>query len=331
MKISVIVPIYNVEEYLEECLDSVVAQTFSDWEMILVDDGSTDGSGEIAEKYAQKYDNIFVIHQANEGLSAARNTGLNVAKGEYVYFLDSDDYILDSTLQIVYETAKKNCAELVIFNGINFEYDHNSPKNVIYTNKLVDEFKSWNNVLDGKQIFAKMIEESSLLLCCVPLQFVRRDIIIKNNLSFKQGILHEDNLYSFWLLMSINSGIIIDDVLYMRRLRGDSITNTRISVNNVRSWCIIFDEIINWCNNGKADEKTKEYIYKYLRFFFMDIVQYYCYLKRKDRKELKIQYRSVLEKAKQNKYLNSRDVKIICKFRGLYSLYKKILSGGNNA
>ena len=93
MKVSIIVPMYNVENYIKQCVESVLLQDFFDWEMILVDDGSTDKSGRLADEYAAKDNRILVVHQENRGPGAARNAGLDAARGEYVYFLDSDDYI----------------------------------------------------------------------------------------------------------------------------------------------------------------------------------------------------------------------------------------------
>lgn len=112
-KISVIVPIYNVERYLSECINSILRQTFSDFECILVNDGSTDICGEICNNY-QKIDNrIQIIHQSNKGVSAARNIGINIAKGEYITFIDSDDIIHHSYLYYLYNTAKKYNTDLV--------------------------------------------------------------------------------------------------------------------------------------------------------------------------------------------------------------------------
>ena len=106
---SVIVPVYNVKPYLSRCLDSILSQTFSDFELIIVDDGSTDGSGQISDEYALKDSRIQVIHQENGGLSAARNTGLDRARGTYVYFADSDDYLKPELLEKGYEQFKQGC------------------------------------------------------------------------------------------------------------------------------------------------------------------------------------------------------------------------------
>jgi len=121
--ISVIIPVYNVEEYLRECVDSVLAQTYTDWEAILVDDGSTDSSGAICDEYAAKDERIRVIHQANQGLSGARNTALDAMKGDYVTFLDSDDYILPGALEHLLNLCLENNAEMSVCQVLRLESD----------------------------------------------------------------------------------------------------------------------------------------------------------------------------------------------------------------
>ena len=112
--ISVIIPVYNVEQYLHKCIDSILEQTFQNFELILVDDGSTDNSGKICDEYAIKDKRIIVIHQNNAGVSAARNTGLDSAKGEYIYFLDSDDWIESNALELLISLIEKNNLDLSI-------------------------------------------------------------------------------------------------------------------------------------------------------------------------------------------------------------------------
>ena len=114
-KISIIIPIYNVEKYLNRCLDSLKNQTFQNWEAVCIDDGATDNSGKIAEEYAKKDKRFIVIHKENEGQSKARNIGLGIAKGEYILFLDSDDFIHPQTLEILNFYADKNAADMVVF------------------------------------------------------------------------------------------------------------------------------------------------------------------------------------------------------------------------
>ena len=113
--ISVIIPVYNVEKYLNACIESVLSQSFNDYEIILVDDGSTDNSGALCDEFAAKYDSISVIHQENKGLGGARNTGIDAAKGSYILFLDSDDTIDPDCLKICYEKAEKHNCDMVAF------------------------------------------------------------------------------------------------------------------------------------------------------------------------------------------------------------------------
>ena len=118
--VSVIVPIYNVAPWLEDCLTSLEKQTLKNIEVILVNDGSTDGSREIAARYAQRNGNFTLIDRENGGLSAARNTGLDRARGEYVYFLDSDDYLVENALEILYTKASQENLDVLIFSAYTF-------------------------------------------------------------------------------------------------------------------------------------------------------------------------------------------------------------------
>lgn len=119
MKLSIIVPIYNVAPYLRKCVDSLIAQDFSDYEIILVDDGSPDECPQICDEYAEKYDNIRVVHQENAGLSAARNSGINVATGDYIMFVDSDDYLQPNVLGTLMEQVERDDLDVLRFRYQN--------------------------------------------------------------------------------------------------------------------------------------------------------------------------------------------------------------------
>mgnify|MGYP005781662729 CR=1 FL=1 len=123
IKVSVIVPVYNVEQYLEKCLDSLVRQTLNEIEIIVVDDGSQDNSRKIAEAFREKYPNkVYFFYKENEGLGEARNFGLDYAKGEYIGFVDSDDWVDEKTFQAMYETARNEDADVVVCDFISI-YD----------------------------------------------------------------------------------------------------------------------------------------------------------------------------------------------------------------
>ena len=114
---SIIIPVYNVEKYLDRCLESVLKQEFNDYEIILVDDGSTDTSSYICDSYKQS-EKVTVIHKDNGGLSSARNCGLDISKGEYIFFVDSDDYICPGTLKILYDNLSRTNVDVIKFNYI---------------------------------------------------------------------------------------------------------------------------------------------------------------------------------------------------------------------
>ncbi|GHV70184.1 hypothetical protein FACS189420_0230 [Bacteroidia bacterium] len=223
-KISVIVPVYNVELYLCDCLNSILCQTFTEFELILIDDGSIDRSSEIIKDFAAKDARIKTIAQSNRGLSATRNTGISVALGEYILFVDSDDMIVYNALEILYQQAIENGADLVkggillyYSNGVRLPY---SPRD-----------KSLNNTMPipGHIAYRETMEmnnfhpESCLF-------FIKRDIIVKNEIFFKEGILHEDELWAVKATFNAEKVLLIDFNYYLYRQREGSIMR---SSNNI--------------------------------------------------------------------------------------------------
>ena len=134
-QISIIVPVYNVEQYLQSCIDSIITQTYTDWELLLVDDGSPDRSGEICDEYAKKDNRIRVFHKRNGGVSSARNLGLDKAQGEWVTFIDADDYILSDFIKGLYKPIE---------NGVSVDFVHGVCCNVKH-----GEIVSVNQSYDG--------------------------------------------------------------------------------------------------------------------------------------------------------------------------------------
>nr|WP_223225772.1 glycosyltransferase [Lactobacillus gasseri] len=152
-KVSVIIPVYNDEKYLRQCVDSVLAQTYSDLEIILVDDGSTDHTPEICEKYREKYDQIRVLHKKNGGVGSSRNAGLAIATGEYVLFVDHDDWLDKHHIEDLYNLAVKNKADIAAGN-FNIFYDDKST------------FAYW---LNEDNYFEKITQLKSGLVCSIGL------------------------------------------------------------------------------------------------------------------------------------------------------------------
>ena len=216
MFFSIIVPVYNVEQYLRDCLDSVVAQTYTDYELICVNDGSTDGSQFILEEYQQKYPQITIISQQNKGLSAARNAGIQAAKGNYLFFLDSDDWIESNALEVL---AQKQAGEdMVCFNGRRiFENDRQEQP----------ETGISESGLSGWEYYTKYaLVPRKFHFVCTVLRLYRREYMLKNNLFFEEGIYHEDNLFTPFACYYAQRVKVIPDSLYVYRIREGSITQT---------------------------------------------------------------------------------------------------------
>jgi glycosyltransferase involved in cell wall biosynthesis len=216
MFISLIIPVYNVEQYLQDCLNSVVAQTFHDYEVICVNDGSTDGSLSILMEYEKGYTQVTVITQLNKGLSGARNAGIRAAKGDYLFFLDSDDWIEPDTLKILGE--KQNGEDLVCFNGRR-----------VFENGMTEEPDAGisENHLSGWEYYNKYaLVPRKFHFVCTVLRLYRREYLLKNNLFFEEGIYHEDNLFTPLACYYAQAVKVIPDCLYIYRIREGSIMQT---------------------------------------------------------------------------------------------------------
>ena len=202
---------YNVELYIERCLMSCLKQDvpYGDYEIIVVNDGSPDGSLQIAERIAKDYNNITIISQPNGGLSAARNTGLSVAKGEYVWFIDSDDWIKENCLKRVLGQLYKNNLEALAISRAWIRKG-----NIVYP-----PIYNHLGVMSGKEALLKRN-----VIACAPFTIYSREFLNKNNLRFYKGIYHEDNEFTFRSYYYLSNVAFTDDVLYFVYQNPNSIT-----------------------------------------------------------------------------------------------------------
>ena len=217
MKFSVIIPVYNVEAYLRDCLDSVLNQTYADWEAICVNDGSTDGSADILNEYAARESRLKVITQPNRGLSAARNSGIDAAEGEYVLFLDSDDWLEKNALEVL--SANLGGEDMLCFSGRRyFESDR------AYHD--ADQLKA-QTYLSGMDYYNdNALSSRDFAFVCVVLRIYKREFLSQHNLRFKEGIFHEDNLFTPLACFYAERVMVINECLYDYRVRSNSITTT---------------------------------------------------------------------------------------------------------
>ena len=263
--ISVIVPVYNVEEYLRECIDSIIEQTYSNLEIILIDDGSKDESGIICDEYEKKDSRIKVIHKENAGVSSARNTGLQIATGDWVAFVDSDDWLEENYFEVLMKCAIDKKAEIVSCG---------------YNRVTVNKKESINNsgnilIFDARNFLIKLLNPQ-VGYGFTHMKIYKREII--NDVVFDTELkVGEDCLFNEQVVLNANRICVIEKNLYNYRVNPNSV---------VRS----FDK--NYVNKYlKAMNKNKEYLkkhyendtiikqsyYNYVAFHVMLIAVNYCY------------------------------------------------------
>lgn len=217
MQFSVIVPVYNIKDYLRECVDSILAQTNSNYELLLVDDGSTDGSEKICDYYANHYSEVNVIHRTNGGLSAARNSGIDVAQGNYLVFIDSDDYIADNSLEEISKSIGTENFDVIVTRLVQKypnaeEIRNNSIMHLPQENS--EEIVNW--------VFCRSANTWPAVQYIVSREFVK-----EKNLRFAEGYLHEDLAWTACLMASAEKVTVCSLPWYFHRMqREGSITAT---------------------------------------------------------------------------------------------------------
>ncbi len=255
--VSIIIPVYNVEQYLMECLDSVFNQTYRNIEVIAVNDGSTDGSANILKNYEKKYDNIIVHNQENAGNSVARNKGLHLAKGKYVYFLDSDDFIERETINNLVTAMEKYSLDLIRFAAEPF-LDGVEYKN--FNKHLYDYSKFFESgrVYKKDEFLKANIKGFSPI---VYLYIVKKELLINNNIYFKPGIIHEDELFSTLVYLHTNRAMYDGNFYHKRRYRADSVMTSQIKVEKAKrsfdSYLTVIEEISKLLRIYKENAERK--------------------------------------------------------------------------
>lgn len=223
--ITIIVPVYNVEKYINECVDSLISQTYKNLEIILIDDGSTDKSGEICDGYAASDARIKVIHKENEGLGFARNTGMTYASGSFIYFFDSDDYIEPTEIKRLYDFITKYNADAA-FTGCTTITDK---RKVLQRREYVEEYFSGNKM---KDLATRMLGSSPEGHDCIEMsasgQLYRMQIIRGNSLQFEseQNLISEDLAFNLEFFKYANSACLVPGCGYFYRVNPESLSHS---------------------------------------------------------------------------------------------------------
>lgn len=244
VKVSVIIPVYNTEKYVREAVESIMTQTMQELEIIIVNDGSTDNSQEILNELANADSRILLYSQSNQGGSIARNIGIKKAKGEYLYFMDSDDILENGALRLCYHKCENEGLDFVIFDADSFNDEHIDDAPILSykrTKKLKDR------VYAGMEIFnEQLINQEFTPSPC--LSFIRHTFLDKHNIMFYPSIIHEDQLFTVTLYIYAEKVGRINRSFFHRRIRANSIMTRKFSLKNTQGYLVVTEEVLKLRN-----------------------------------------------------------------------------------
>lgn len=282
--VSIIIPVYNVEKYLHQCLDSVLRQSYQELEVVLVDDGSKDSSGKICDEYARKDNRFKVLHCENSGASAARNIGLNIAQGEYIYFLDSDDWLAENTIEALYSRAIEENADVVFFDAYTFDEKNGTKSNNNYSRKKKYCSQS------GCEMMRELLENKEFRVspCLI---FSKKSLFETQSLRFEEGIMYEDMIMAYQIFSVAERVTQVQQFLYYRRYRINSVMTTKKGAKNIRSACVVYNRVRDFAIQKQIiDEEASQ---TYIARCAFNVINVYDAIPLKERKEFKQIYRTI--------------------------------------
>jgi glycosyltransferase involved in cell wall biosynthesis len=297
-KVSIIIPIYNVEKYVRKTIDSAINQTEKDIEIILVDDGSTDMSGKICDEYAQKDKRIKVIHKVNGGLSSARNAGIKVANSEYIMLLDGDDFLNVHAVSILNKTITKYPSDFV-----QFHYQEVRATETVYNTKVEEKIFKAQTL---KELYDNLyrIGGEAASACT---KVYRRDLLKENPF---QNIQHEDEMWCTDAFKENMTVTYIPNVLYYYVMRENSIIHSAFNLRKLDIFKVI-DERIKTLEKNHLDK----YIHIEYEKMFLSIVSLYCQTKQKSERDL---LKEIYEK-------NKNQISVNVLFHGKFKLLERLM------
>ncbi len=271
-KVSVIVPVYNTEKYIKDCLNSITRQSLQDIEIICINDGSTDNSLEVIQEIAKNDLRIKIFSQVNKGPSITRNFGLSVAKGEYVLFVDSDDMLELNAIKYLYSEAKLNNLDILYFDAkAVFETEQLEKEKAAYKTYYIRS-QDYSSVYTGKELFVLQMKDSTFLMSPC-LQMMRRVFLADNKISFYEGILHEDNLFSALAILSAKRVSHRNKQFYIRRVRENSVMTSKPSFRNIDGILVGAMELLKYQNLYNDDNELFDAMRKYIDRLIMNAIR----------------------------------------------------------
>lgn len=272
--LSIIVPVYNVEKYIEQCIESIINQKEIDFELILVNDGSTDRSLDICKEYKKRNDRIKIINQKNQGVSSARNNGVKLAKGKYIMFVDSDDYLYkDDCLKTIQKNIENKDYDIVMFNML-YMYENNGEKKYDY----LALFPKIHN----EKIFESLIESNKLSISPCD-KWIKKEFLELNNIFFEYGRKNlEDADWSLNLYLNTNNIKCINEYIYVYRKQRDGSATTKQDSKIINQQISFIEKWVTRGNKCLSNKQIKQYLsYQYMIVIGM-IQKYELYSDYKD-------------------------------------------------
>lgn len=258
-RVSVIIPVYNTEAYVEEAVRSIMNQTLRDIEIIIIDDGSTDNSLSVIKKLALEDNRIAYHSQANQGQSVARNVGIEKARGEYIYFMDSDDVLEEEAFASCVEMVVREKLDFVLFNAEILNEHNNYDVPIDYNKPRLDE----HVVYSGKSMISEMLTQKTYR-CSPCIHFISLKIINSLSLRFYPGIIHEDELFTALLYIQSQRAAYIPKAFFKRRFRAGSVMTSTYSLRNVECYLVVGEQLLKFAK--KEDLDTRKLIYRILSY-----------------------------------------------------------------
>lgn len=309
--ISVIVPVYNSEQYLRKCLESVVAQTYPHYEVLLINDGSTDHSDQICEEYTEKNDKFYVIHKENGGASSARNIGIQNAKGDYIFFLDSDDWLESTALEKMISTAKDQNADIVFCEAQAVDDEEHVLTNNWYSYKHPYETAS------SYSIMSRMMEQKEFHVAIWMLLLDRR-IFTDNDLLFKEGIIYEDMIISYQFYCLAHRAAHVRQKLYKRRYRPNSVMTSKKTEKNYISAATVYREVARFRKTLPKEKQSPQHL---IRCAF-NVLTIYRQMTPEIQKKYQSDYQEIVHDILDNNAYGDKSLKLDCKSHLLWGVYK---------
>jgi glycosyltransferase involved in cell wall biosynthesis len=267
--VSIIVPIYNAEKYLKECILSIMQQTYTNLEIILVNDGSTDNSGHICDTFMCGDERIMVVHRENGGPATARNIGISISKGKYIQFVDSDDRIRSDATEKCVRCAIENNSDLVYFDGeVHAEIGDQDHMEKTYSRKM--QYAP----AEGRETFINLILAGDYYASPC-LYMAKADLLSNNSIGFYDGILYEDNIFTYLVFVSAHKAVHLKYKLYFRRIRENSIMTAVPTIRNAEDLFIAFSEIYNY-SKYLSDKTWMRAVFRLLYLLFGELLDVFC-------------------------------------------------------